>query len=103
VFSQPAIEQLLNQYTLVELYTDVVPPQHQPTTSADENRASLSKDFGTAQLPLYVILKPLGDGKYQEVGRYDEGKINKTFAFTEFLRKHLPPQGEITQTKADGI
>jgi hypothetical protein len=103
VFSQPTIEQLLNQYTLVELYTDVVPPQHQPTTSADQNRAFLSDTFGTAQLPFYVILKPLGEGKYQEVGRYDEGKINKTSAFTEFLRKRLPLQGEITQAKADGI
>jgi hypothetical protein len=103
VFSQPAIEQLLNQYTLVELYTDVVPPRYQSTTSADQNRTRLSKDFGTAQLPLYVILKPLGDGKYQELGRYDEGKINKTSAFMEFLRTHLPPQGEITQAKIGGI
>lgn len=103
MFSQPAIEQLLNQYSLVELYTDVVPPRHQPTTSADENRRFLSDTFGTAQLPLYVILKPLGDGKYEEVGRYDEGKINHNSAFAEFLRKHSPPRNEMTRAKADGI
>ncbi len=103
MFSQPTIEQLLHKYTLVELYTDVVPPQHQPTTSADKNRDLLSGTFGTAQLPLYVILKPLGEGKYEEVGRYDEGKINKTSAFAEFLRKHLSIQGEMTQAKAGGI
>ncbi|HLJ95691.1 MAG TPA: hypothetical protein VKU02_21120 [Gemmataceae bacterium] len=102
MFSQPAIEQLLNQYTLVELYTDVVPPQHQPTTSADENRDFLSRRFGTAQLPLYVILKPLGDGRYEELGRYDEGKINKTAAFAEFLRQYLAPRGEITHAKVVG-
>src|SRR5260370_21352871 len=95
--------QVLNEYRLVEIYAEVVPPQHQPTTSADDNRAFLSATFGTAQLPLYVILKPLGEGKYEEVGRYDEGKINKTSAFAEFLRKHLSLQGEMTQAKARGI
>ena len=103
MFSQPTIEQLLSQYTLVELYTDVVPPQHQPTTSADENRAFLSDNFGTAQLPLYVVLKPLGDGQYEEVDRYDKGKINNPSEFAEFLRKHLPPQAAMTRARADGI
>jgi len=100
VFSQPVIEQLLNQYTLVELYTDVVPPRYQPSTSADENRSFLNEKFGTAQLPLYVILKPLGDGRYEEIGRYDEGKINNSAAFAEFLRMHLPPL-TLTSTSID--
>jgi hypothetical protein len=103
VFSQPTIEELLNQYTLVELYTDVVPPQYQPTTSARENRTFLSDKFGTAQLPLYVIVKPLGQGTYEEVDRYDEGKINNVASFAEFLRKHLPSQAGITQMRTGGI
>jgi hypothetical protein len=83
------IKDLLTRYTLVQLYTDRVPPQYEPTTSADENRARLIHSFGTAQLPLYVILKPLENGKYEEVDRYIEGKINDVPAFAEFLRKHL--------------
>jgi hypothetical protein len=87
----------------VELYTDVVPPRYQPTTTARENRAFLSEKFGTAQLPLYVIVKPLGQGKYEEVDRYDEGKINNITAFAEFLRKHQRPQDRITQVRNAGI
>jgi len=102
VFSKPIIKDLLSRYALVQLYTDRVPPQYEPTTSADVNRAFLNEKFGTAQLPLYVIVKPLGDGKYEEVGRYDEGKINSVTAFTDFLRRHLS-SGEMTQVKADGI
>ena len=97
MFSRPSIKELLNRYTLVQLYTDMVPPQFQPTTSAGENRKLLTEKFGTAQLPLYVIIKPLGDGQYAELGRYDEGKINNVSAFTRFLREHLPSQGEIGQ------
>jgi hypothetical protein len=82
---------LLNRYTLVQLYTDRVPPYFQPTTSAQENKTLQIDGFGTAQLPLYVILKPLGDGKYQEVDRYLEGKINDVDAFMNFLRKPLSP------------
>jgi hypothetical protein len=103
VFSKPFIKNLLSHYTLVQLYTDRVPPQYEPTTSAEQNRTFLSEQFGTAQLPLYVIVKPLRDGKYEEIARYDEGKINNVSSFAEFLRKHLPSQGEITQVKADGI
>ena len=103
MFSRPFIKDLLSRYTLVQLYTDRVPPQFEPTTSAEENRTFLSEKFGTAQLPLYVIVKPLENGKYEEIGRYDEGKINNVSAFAQFLRGHLPSQGEITQVKADGI
>lgn len=95
MFSRPLIKDLLSRYTLVQLYTDRVPPQFEPTTSAEENRKLLTEKFGTAQLPLYVIIKPLGDGQYAELGRYDEGKINNVSAFEHFLREHL--QGEIGQ------
>lgn len=73
----------------MQLYTDAVPPHFQPTTSAAENRKLLQERFGTAQLPTYVIVKPTGNGQYDEVGRYEEGKINNVEAFLEFLRKPL--------------
>ena len=62
MFSKPAVKELLNRFSLVQLYTDAVPPYFQPTTSAEENRRLLNDMFGTAQLPLYVILKPVNRG-----------------------------------------
>jgi hypothetical protein len=103
VFSRSLIKDLLSQYTLVQLYTDRVPPQYEPTTTAEQNRTFLNEKFGTAQLPLYVIVKPQRDGSFEEIDRYDEGKINHVSSFAEFLRKHLPPRGEITQAKLDGV
>jgi hypothetical protein len=103
VFSKPSIKALLRRYTLVQLFTDRVPPQYEPTTTAEQNRTFLSERFGTAQLPLYVIVRPQSDGGFQEIDRYDEGKINHIDSFAEFLRKHLPSQREITKVQADGI
>jgi hypothetical protein len=89
VFSKPLIRVLLNEFVGVKLYIDSVPREFQPTTSADENRDLLTDKFGTAQLPLYVILKPLGGGgRYEEIARYDEGKINDVDGFAQFLRAH---------------
>lgn len=89
MFSKAQIKDLLRQYTLVQLYTDVVPPHYQPTTSAEENQKLLNEVFGSAQLPLYVIVRPLGEGKFEEISRYEEGKINNVAAFTEFLKQPL--------------
>ncbi len=99
MFSKPSIKQLLSQYELVQLYTDRVPPQFQPTTSAAENRELQNQRFGTAQLPLYVILKPTGRGGFQEVARYEEGKINDVPAFMQFLEKPLMPAGNLAAAR----
>ena len=45
--------------------------------------------FKSAQLPTYVIVKPLPDGGYEGVSRYPEGKINNVDGFAEFLEKPL--------------
>jgi hypothetical protein len=97
VFSQPSVRELLSKYTLVQLYTDAVPAHFQPTTSADENRRFLNEKFGTGQLPLYVVLKPLSDGNYETLDRYEEGKINNVAAFKEFLRKPLNTNGVVAR------
>jgi hypothetical protein len=90
VFSKPEIKQLLDQYVIVQLYTDKVPPKiQQPATSAEENRDLLIERFQSAQLPLYVIL----NADDEEIARYDEGKINNVDAFAEFLRKPLGQNG----------
>ena len=95
MFSKSEVKELLLKYTLVQLYTDVVPPQFGVTTSAEENRRFQAETFGDSRLPLYVILEPLGDGKFREVARYEEGKINKVEAFKDFLRKPLEENGSI--------
>jgi thiol:disulfide interchange protein DsbD len=103
VFSRPEVQRLLKQYSLVQLYTDIVPnrfysPEEQSqfgnsaAKQLQDARANFKlqeEKFGTLQLPLYVILQPLPDGSYQEVARYDEGKISSQAAFMQFLEQTL--------------
>ena len=70
----------------------MVPPIYREATTAEENRKFEQENFGTLQLPLYVILKPLANGKFQEVDRYVEGKINNEDAFAKFLEEPLNPR-----------
>ncbi len=100
MFSQPSVKALLARYSLIELYTDKVPPRLLPTTSADENREFQIGKFGDARLPLYVILQTEMDGKYREVSRYAEGKINDVSAFVDFLQKPLTTYTSAQAAKA---
>lgn len=89
MFSQPQIRELLDQYVIVQLYTDKIPTRvRQPATSAEDNKQMQQSRFGSAQLPLYVILKPDGEGG-EEIARYAEGKINNVDAFARFLEEPL--------------
>jgi thiol:disulfide interchange protein DsbD len=102
VFSRPSVRDLLQNYTLVQLYTDRVPNKLYPREERDKlgsgtarqqadgkhNREFQAEKFNTTQLPLYVILRPTADG-YQELARYAEGKINDPEAFEQFLRGPL--------------
>jgi thiol:disulfide interchange protein DsbD len=97
VFVKENVKELFRKYHLVQLYTDTVPEpfyESPPDFGTREDHAIAVKKFqlkafGTQQLPLYVILKPLPDGKIERVGVYTEGKINDEAAFVEFLRKPL--------------
>ncbi|HMF11214.1 MAG TPA: hypothetical protein VKE94_02880 [Gemmataceae bacterium] len=97
MFSKPEIKGLLDQFVVVDLYTDKVPAYvMRPATTVSENKQLQDERFGDERLPLYVILKP--DGKEgEEVARYEEGKINKVDAFAEFLRKPLAANGNGTR------
>jgi hypothetical protein len=99
VFSRASIKELLSRFVLVQLYTDALPAKYRnrPASSAEDNKKFQIETLGTAQLPLYVILEPLGDGKYREIDRYAEGKINDVGGFAEFLKRNLPPGGEGVQ------
>jgi thiol:disulfide interchange protein len=106
VFTKPDIAKLLDQYHVVKLYTDTVPPEYY----SSDIRAAMARDtersvkdaklvnlpfqkrlFGTEQLPLYVILEPQIDESIRILSVYDEGRINNEAAFTAFLRN---PEGK---------
>jgi hypothetical protein len=104
VFSQARFKELLQRYKRVQLYCDQIPLKfYAPTvqskvadTDLPEKDGTVNSEFqnngfGTAQLPLYVILEPLADGSIKIVGKYDEGKINKEEAFEKFLSDPLGP------------
>ncbi len=98
VFSQPDFKSMLEKYELVQLYTDVVPNRFYPLMERVKFGSSTSRQhadalrnlelerekFGTESLPLYVILEPLPNGKYREVGR-QEGRITDQAEFMKFL------------------
>lgn len=112
VFPKREIRDLLKQYALVKMYTDRVPNEYYPPGEAAQLGSGTEKQredalanlqfqrekFDTEQLPLYVILKPLAGGKYEEISRYDEGLINNVGAFAEFLRKPLDGGAAATAT-----
>ncbi len=98
VFPLPQVKGLLDQYTLVKLYTDDVPevlydgtppPPAERRAEADRNDQLLSDKFGTRQLPTYVILEPQASGEPKVVGIYREGLINDVPAFVKFLQEPL--------------
>ncbi len=98
VFTKPEVQELLKQYRLVQLYTDTVPPEFyesfpdpkQQDADAKINSRFQESRFGTIQLPVYVVLKPVpGSTAVEVVARYDEGKINNEAAFMSFLRTSL--------------
>jgi hypothetical protein len=86
VFSKASVKQLFQKYALVKLYTDTVPSQYQPTTTAQENVAV--RNQWSDALPLYVILRPTESG-YELLRKYDEGLINDIEAFKRFLAEPL--------------
>lgn len=107
MFSKPEFKELLGAYNLVQLYTDQVPNEFYAPPVRDRFGNDLVRQkedaltnqwfqltaFSNEQLPLYVILEPLADGKVEVVGIYDEAKINNERGFAEFLRKPLSEGG----------
>lgn len=96
----------------MKLYTDTIPDKYfAPALRTRPRTNSLGQDeyalvnnwfqtaaFGSSQLPLYVILEPLPDGKIKVVGIYDEGKINDERAFAEFLERPLKANAGTVRT-----
>jgi hypothetical protein len=96
VFSKSDVKRIMNQYVMVQLYTDKLPKSYEQmpeSTSAEENLKFRDSTFGTAQLPLYVVLTPTSDGKFEILDTYEEGKINDVEGFKDFLREPLKAKG----------
>src|SRR5262249_61358731 len=72
-------------------------PKRNPKEDGQINFWFQDKAFGDVQLPLYVILEPMANGKLKVVGRYDEGLINDVAAFARFLKR---PEGETATAEA---
>ncbi len=93
IFILPEVREALNRFKLVQLYTDGVPLKFYKTQPIDRNAEAQTngrfqeESFGTEQLPLYVILEPLADGKVRVVDVYEEGKINDVPGFLKFLAR----------------
>jgi hypothetical protein len=102
VFPSPAVRELLMKYELVQLYTDKVPDKFYPPEvqarfgngagqqreDARKNLEFQKKTFDTEELPLYVILEPLPNGEFKEVGHYG-GRIYNQSDFVRFLQTPL--------------
>jgi thiol:disulfide interchange protein len=94
IFTKPKVREALLNYDLVQLYTDdvpaelftIAPPIFERNREGKANLKFQESAFGTQQLPLYVILEPLSNGKTRVVGVYSEGKINNPEAFLKFLQ-----------------
>lgn len=93
ILSLPEARKALQKYVLVMLYVDVVPAEffsEKPTEEQQETEGTANyrfegKAFGVAQIPLYVVVKPVAKGKFETVAFYREGRIKKKGAFLKFL------------------
>jgi len=94
VFSKDEVKAAFKPFVRVQLYSDEIPAKFYgkaPDDDVREDHAAINRRFQkavfkTEQLPLYAVVKPLGDGKFDVVGTYNEGKINHIDKFIEFLK-----------------
>src|SRR5262249_37308850 len=97
VFTKPQVWALMEQYERVridaqygvpkEAYIEV-PSDRDRQRESDINAEFRSSKFGTEQLPLYVLLLPQKDGRWQ-ARVYEEGKINDVEGFKKYLLSGL--------------
>jgi thiol:disulfide interchange protein DsbD len=110
VFARPPIQELLQRYSLVQLYTDEVPQRYYPADhpaaqSQDKRKEDAQANsnfewehFKFSGAPFYVILRPKDDGKFEEVRRFD-GQIKDPDGFARFLREPLEAHASLTRAE----
>ena len=97
VFSRPEVARILDQFDIVQLYTDEVPAEHYSSAPNERQRTREGRineefqvaAFGSNTLPLYAVLLPRPDGKIEVLGVYDLGKIQEVNGFVKFLNDSL--------------
>ena len=97
VFPQPKVNELLQQFERVQLYTDWVPADLYSSDPGkderdDEGRANDDfkyEVFRDQRLPLYAVMVPTAEGKVKLLGVYPEGKINAPDQFAKWLKDML--------------
>jgi hypothetical protein len=93
VFPKDEVKAALGKLVRVSLYCDTVPGDYykkEPDVEKREDDAEANKKFQktvfkSEQLPLYALVKPVGEGEFEVVGVYQEGKITDAKAFADFL------------------
>jgi thiol:disulfide interchange protein DsbD len=98
VFTRPEVRRLLDQFDIVQLYTDEVPAQYYSVPVDRNQRVEealfANQDFQisafkTETLPTYAVLLPRADGKVEVIAVYKLGKINDVNGFVKFLSDSL--------------
>ncbi|MFT3879005.1 MAG: cytochrome c biogenesis protein CcdA [Gemmatales bacterium] len=97
IFSKNDIRAEFQKYTLLKLYTDVVPFEFYPTDKLDAttpveqekdgeaNRLFEKNRFNTTELPFYVIVEPDGDD-FKIIARNSVGLIRDKDEFLKYLK-----------------
>lgn len=100
IFSQEDVKAAFSKYSLLKLYTDVVPMEYYPTDKLDattpveqendgeKNRILEKERFKTTELPFYAVIEPDGND-FEIVARYSIGLIRNKEEFLQFLRNNV--------------
>jgi hypothetical protein len=102
VFREQVVKSGLRRYVLVKLYIDYVPDayyQHKPTLEdrRKDGMANMTfeqQQFNTCEEPMYAVLQPKRNGKFEVVGLFREGRITDSARFVGFLRDPRPRRPE---------
>jgi hypothetical protein len=100
IFPQAKVKESLRPYVLARLFIDEVPKEFYDGAPTPERRradaeanADLSQKLtGKRVVPLYLVLRPLPDGKTETVAICPEGGIGRLEPFLQFLAR--PPVGK---------
>jgi hypothetical protein len=96
ILPKDPVKAALKPYVLVLLHVDQVPEEFFKGAVTEERRRAEAKAnkrfqievFKRVPMPMYVVVRPSGEGKFETVDDYD-GLIRDVDEFVEFLRKPL--------------
>ncbi len=97
VFRDHQVKSAMRRYVLLMLHVDIVPESFYQQKPEQEDRQSdaeinwkfETKTLDTVQEPLYVLLRPKGNGHFEVVARYDEALIKDQARFVYYLENPL--------------